>query len=569
MTYKPLSLILVALLPTAFFLFLVVKPALAAGYTDVSVSEARAMIETNPLLVLLDVRNQSEYDSGHIRDAKLIPVWQLTTRLNELNETNVILVYCGIGGRSANASQILADNGFLHVYNMLLGITEWTQEGFPAYVKYSSIQQAVDNATAGDTIYVSTGLYAEQLSVEKSVSLEGENASTTVINFFATVLNVSADNVSISDFTIQYSGCACFGYCSVNVTDSQNTNVTNNVIVSDQFGIQIHNVSRAIIAHNKVTHTGDSALSVLDSSRVSVLENTIAASNGIYLNNSNESVIQENTISCSRGAGITTYQSHENTFSGNDISVNMSSVISLSESDNNTFFGNNVVSYSPNGLFFWQSSNNSIFHNNFLGNSCQLLSYRSSTDFWDDGLEGNYWSSYIGVDANLDGIGDTPFVLDGNNRDNYPLTGRFHSFRAPANHDVGIVSDSAISEFEYLGPNRTIRLKISNATANQTVGFCRVIIPHNLIDPQQGSISVVIDDGLTPVLFLNNTLHDNGTHRWIYFTYPLSTHEILIAPEFPVLPILSVFMAMTIIVAGTWRRRHSSRLLEASENARI
>lgn len=280
---------------------MVIKPALAARYTDVSVSEARAMIETNSLLVLLDVRNQSEYDSGHIRDAKLIPVWQLTARLNELNETDMILVYCKMGGRSANASQILADNGYLHVYNMLLGITEWTREGFPVYVKYSSLQQAINNATPGDTIYISTGLYAEQLSIEKPVSLEGENASTTVINFFATVLNVIADNVSISDFTIQYSGCACFSYCSVNVTDSQNASITNNVIVSDQFGIQVQNVSKATIAHNKVTYTGDSAISVLASSRVSVLENTVSASNGIYLNNSSESVIQENTISCSQG----------------------------------------------------------------------------------------------------------------------------------------------------------------------------------------------------------------------------------------------------------------------------
>jgi parallel beta-helix repeat protein len=568
MTWKLLFLIFVVFLPAASVSFSVVKPVLAAGYTDVSVSEARAMIETNQFLVLLDVRNQSEYDAGHIRNAKLIPVWQLTERLSELNETDLILVYCKKGGRSANASQILADNGFLHIYNMLLGIDKWTQEGLPVYVKYSSLQQAVDNATAGDTICVSAGLYAEQVSVEKSVSLEGENASTTVIDFFATVLNVSADNVSISDFTIQYSGCACFSYSSVNVTDCQNTNVTNNVIVSDQFGIQAHNVSGAIIAHNKVTHTGDSAISVLASSRVSVLENTVTASNGIYLDNSSESVIQDNIISCSRGAGIMTYQSHENTFSGNAVSVNMSNVISLSESDNNTFFGNNIASYSPSGLFFWQSNNNSIFHNNFLGNSCQLLSYRNSTDFWDDGLEGNYWSSYTGVDVDLDGIGDTPYVLDLMNRDNYPLTGMFHGFRAPPNHDVGIVSDSAISEFEYLGPNRTIRLKVSNATANQTVGFCRVIIPHNLIDPYQGSISVVIDDGLTPVLFLNNTLHDNGTHRWIYFTYPLSTHEILIVPEFPVLPILLVLMAMTIIVAGTWRRRPSSRLLAANKKSR-
>jgi len=562
MILKPLFLIFVALFSVASFSFMVVKPALAVGYTDVSVSEARAMIETNPLLVLLDVRNQSEHDAGHLRNAKLIPVWQLTARLNELNETDEILVYCKKGGRSANASQILGANSFSRIYNMLLGIDKWTQEGCPVYVKYSSIQQAVDNATAGDTIRVSAGLYAEQLSVDKSILLEGENASTTVINGTTTVLNVSADNVSISDFTIQYSGCACFGYSSVNVTDSQDTYVTNNVIVTDQFGIQVHNVSRALIAHNKITHTGDSAISVLASSRVSVLENTVTASNGIYFDNSSKSVIQGNAISCSRGAGIMTYQSHENTFSCNDISVNLSNVISLSESDNNTFFGNNISSNSPSGLFLWQSSNNSVFHNNFLGNSCQLLSYRNSTDFWDNGFEGNHWSSYTGVDTNLDGIGDTQYVLDLMNRDNYPLTGMFHSFETSLYYAVDIVSNSAVSEFEYLSSNRTIELRVSNTTANQTVGFCRVSIPHSLIDPYNGSISVVIDNGLTPVLFLNNTLYDNGTHRWIYFTYPHSTHEILIVPEFPIFLVLTLFMITTVIAAATCRKRRNRRLLK-------
>lgn len=541
------------------FLSLVARPVLAGGYTDVSVSEAGAMIETNPLLVLLDVRNQSEYDAGHIRNSKLVPVWQLTARLNELDKTDEILVYCKMGGRSANASQILVDNGFLHIYNMLLGITEWTKEKCSTYVKYSSIQQAVDNATDGDTIRVSAGVYAEQLSVNKPISLEGENASTTIINFFATALIVSAYNVSITQFTIQYSGCACFGYSSVNVTDSQNAHVTDNIIVSDQFGIQVYNSSRALIARNSVRHTGNSAVSVFASSKVSVLENAVNASDGIYLDNSSENDIRGNIIFCTQGAGITTYQSHKNTFSGNDISVNSSSVVSLSESDNNTFFGNNASSCGPNGLFFWHSNNNLIFHNNFLGNSCQLSSYRNSADFWDNGFEGNYWSSYTGVDANADGIGDTPYILDTNNTDNYPLAGMFHSFNTSPNYDVCIMSDSALSDFEYVWLNRTIRLRISDATANQTASYCRVIVPHVLIDPNELSISVVIDDGLTPVIFLNNTLYDNGTHRWIYFTYPRSTHEILIVPEFPVPPSLLVFMAMTIIVAGTRRKRRSSR----------
>lgn len=42
-------------------------------------------------------------------------------------------------------------------------------------------------------------------------------------------------------------------------------------------------------------------------------------------------------------------------------------------------------------------------------------------DFWDNGEEGNYWADYNGTDANRDGVGDTPYVIDGANVDNYPL----------------------------------------------------------------------------------------------------------------------------------------------------
>ena len=60
---------------------------------------------------------------------------------------------------------------------------------------------------------------------------------------------------------------------------------------------------------------------------------------------------------------------------------------------------------------------------NFLYNTITnpSLSISGSTIIWDDGLRGNYWSNYAGTDANGDGIGDTPYVIDTNNKDNYPL----------------------------------------------------------------------------------------------------------------------------------------------------
>jgi len=100
------------------------------GYINVNVSEAKQMIETNPSLVILDVRTLEEYNEGHIENAVLIPVSELESRLDELDGEKDMLVYCRSGGRSATASQILVDNGFANVYNMLGGITAWRNEGY-------------------------------------------------------------------------------------------------------------------------------------------------------------------------------------------------------------------------------------------------------------------------------------------------------------------------------------------------------------------------------------------------------------------------------------------------------
>jgi len=101
----------------------------ATSYVDVNVSVAKQMIDSNPNLVILDVRTRAEYDSGHLKNATLIPVTELANRLGELNKDKEILVYCMSGGRSVTASQMLVDNGFSKVYNMLGGITAWRNAG--------------------------------------------------------------------------------------------------------------------------------------------------------------------------------------------------------------------------------------------------------------------------------------------------------------------------------------------------------------------------------------------------------------------------------------------------------
>ncbi len=77
--------------------------------------------------LLLDVRTQEEYDAGHIDGSVLIPVTELEARIGEIAEYKdvKVLVYCRSGNRSVTASNILIDNGFTQVHNLLTGYNGW------------------------------------------------------------------------------------------------------------------------------------------------------------------------------------------------------------------------------------------------------------------------------------------------------------------------------------------------------------------------------------------------------------------------------------------------------------
>ena len=78
---------------------------------------------------LLDVRTLGEYNSGHIQGSSVIPVEELANRLDEVPRDVPVVVYCRSGNRSAQASDILLENGFTDVYD-LGGINDWISAGF-------------------------------------------------------------------------------------------------------------------------------------------------------------------------------------------------------------------------------------------------------------------------------------------------------------------------------------------------------------------------------------------------------------------------------------------------------
>ena len=97
-----------------------------ATYKQISQEEAKEMMRKDDGHVIVDVRRQDEYDSGHISGAILIPNESIGTaqpdQLKDLNQ--VILVYCRTGNRSKQAAQKLADMGYTNVFEFG-GINTW------------------------------------------------------------------------------------------------------------------------------------------------------------------------------------------------------------------------------------------------------------------------------------------------------------------------------------------------------------------------------------------------------------------------------------------------------------
>lgn len=120
-------------LPWILSLFLLltgcVGPTSNSSYHQITQEEAKQMMDTQEV-VLLDVREQSEYDSGHIPDAILLPLGTIdedTAAAVIPEKDSTVLVYCRSGNRSKTASSALANLGYTNIYEFG-GINTWPYE---------------------------------------------------------------------------------------------------------------------------------------------------------------------------------------------------------------------------------------------------------------------------------------------------------------------------------------------------------------------------------------------------------------------------------------------------------
>ncbi len=221
-----------------------------------------------------------------------------------------ILVLCFVGAASA---------------------TNWTVNGSGG-ADFTGIQDAINNASDGDTILVHSGVYYENVVVNKSVTLRGVGHPVMdAAKWSGSAIRLTADGITLVGFN------ATNSVVVIKVTSNNNT-ITGNNVSSNAFGIDLSSSSNNTITGNSVSCEGAN----------------------IRLSSSSNNTITGNNVSSNNGRGIRLYSSsNNNIITGNNVSSNEEG-IRLDDSYNNTIKGNVFVN---DGLFVKNSYQNTVEEN--------------------------------------------------------------------------------------------------------------------------------------------------------------------------------------------------------------
>jgi parallel beta-helix repeat protein len=258
--------------------------------------------------------------------------------------------------------------------------------GIAGSADFTSIQEAIDNASVNVTIEVSEGIYYEHLIINQSIILKGENAEKTIIDGNGTgdvIFIAENSRAAISGFTIRNSGTRT-DYPNNDVgieIDSSNNDINNNIIENNYIGIYSQKVTNNSFTDNIFRSNSGYGMYLWSDSNSNIVKDNIFVDNpyGLRIKGSRKNLIIQNMFQDNR-----------------------------------------------QGLYFCCGATDNIaFHNSFINNSIWNAYDYVVGNVWDNGypVGGNYWDNYNGTDSDGDGIGDIPHNIsnDGFKRDRYPL----------------------------------------------------------------------------------------------------------------------------------------------------
>jgi parallel beta-helix repeat protein len=363
----------------------------------------------------------------------------------------------------------------------------------------------------------------------------------------------------------------------VDLTYSDNNTLSGNAVTANYAaGIFLWNCSGNVLSGNDATANGGIGIDFWpNSDNNTLVGNTVTANgiDGIMLDGPcDNNTLYGNNVTANNNIGIYLLASSNNIVSWNNATANHFGIY-LGGSSNNSVTGNNVNANTV-GIVLQLSSGNTFYHNNFINNSQQVsiinatgqMSTTGSPNTWDNGYPsgGNYWSDYqmaypSAIENDSSGIWNTPYVIDSNNTDRYPLMGPFNTFGVGtwngAAYSVDTVSNSTITSLSFNATAKTLSFNVTGTSG--TPGFCRVDIPTGLMS---GKWTLIVGG----TLYSNQTVIQSGNYTYIYFAYTQGTKTVQIqstatVPEFQPLVLLPLFMIITLLAAMIIKRKQNAR----------
>ncbi|MFC1747642.1 nitrous oxide reductase family maturation protein NosD [Pseudomonadota bacterium] len=327
--------------------------------------------------------------------------------------------------------------------------------------QFPTIASAIASANSGDSIHLGPGVFQENVSINKAISLLGSADHQSIIDGSGNgnVITITSADVYISGLGVRHSGDviedsdACI-YASKTATNvkiennrlsqcafgiwvsgSRNPVVINNSVtgyqkklISDRGnGIHIWNIKNGVIKGNRVfkvrdgiylSNTSTSSIedNVMDSVRFGVHymynDNNLIAGNitcnstvGQAMMFSKKLVIKNNVMINNQDHGLLLRSIYDSKIVGNIVYGNNKGIY-INDSDFNEITENWVENNAVGVAVMAGAEETNVTGNNFVSNAVQVLfSWRYSL-YWNNEDRGNYWSDYLGWDYNSDEVGD-------------------------------------------------------------------------------------------------------------------------------------------------------------------
>ena len=247
---------------------------------------------------------------------------------------------------------------------------------------YTRIQDAINDSSDGDTVFVYNGTYYEYVLVDKSIRLVGEEKNTTIIDgielgFPDFCVFIEADNVTVTRFTIRNS---IFG--GIYISSDYNI-ITDNIVLDNLQGIAIFGeLGGNIVTNNLILNNNESGGLIVISGRNNNISGNIISQSGSYgicLEGVEYSNISNNIISENENGVLTRFTFH-NIFYRNNISNNKKLGVEIFCTSFDRFIQNNFIGNERN-VYFIQSILLRIIYLRILKNN------KLQSTIWD----GNYW----------------------------------------------------------------------------------------------------------------------------------------------------------------------------------